>query len=245
MNVVASHERFTTSSWVPPWVRHQHLARYQWAESLVKDKIVVDAACGVGYGSIMLARAGAFSVQGFDIAQEAVDTATNSAPPTNVSFQLGDVTQLPVPDAAVDVFVCFETIEHVPDDRAVVREAARILRPGGLFLCSSPNRVLTNPGKSLADRPFNEHHVREYSREELASLLVQEFSHIEWYGQTVYSHKYAGCLNSLARSSRTLAARLHQLRKLAYAPLDRFERHMVTVAPWSGEPEFLVAVCRR
>jgi ubiquinone/menaquinone biosynthesis C-methylase UbiE len=242
---MASHERFTTSAWVPPWVRHQHLARYKWAESFVAGNKVVDAACGVGYGSIMLALAGAESVRGFDIASEAIDSANKSEKPGNVEFALGDVTRLPLPDASIDVFVCFETIEHVPDDTAVIAEAARVIRPGGFFFCSSPNRVLTNPGKSIEDKPFNEHHVREYSREELDRLLLRGFSRVEWHGQTVYSHRYARRLNSMASVARSIAARFHQLRKLTYAPFDRFENHAVIASPWTGEPEFLLAACTR
>ena len=57
-------ERLSSNDWVPPWIRHQHLARYHWASGFVKGCLVLDAACGSGYGTSMLSRSGARHVDG-------------------------------------------------------------------------------------------------------------------------------------------------------------------------------------
>lgn len=68
-------ERVGEGTWLPPWVRHQHEARYNWAAERVQGCIVLDAACGTGYGAKRLIEHGARSVTGFDLAAEAVEAA--------------------------------------------------------------------------------------------------------------------------------------------------------------------------
>lgn len=227
--------------WTPPWLRHQHEARYDWARQFCDGQTVLDAACGTGYGSRRLASAAA-RVVSLDIAADAVAAARRTSAAMRVL--LGDATRLPFPDASFGVFVSFETIEHVRDDATYVREARRIVKPGGTFLCSTPNRLLVNPGNTLSDSPFNPYHVREYSNQELASLLRTVFSSVEMLGQSRYSAGYTRILGAIGRRSKLAGVRAHQLRKLAGMPLERRPRHE-PFHPGSGdEPEVLLAICR-
>ncbi|MGO9598768.1 MAG: hypothetical protein ACLP7Q_12335 [Isosphaeraceae bacterium] len=57
-------EHFCEENFVPPWVRYQHIERYRWAAEFVVGKRVLDVGCGSGYGSAMLASAGATHVKG-------------------------------------------------------------------------------------------------------------------------------------------------------------------------------------
>ena len=61
------------------------------------------------------------------------------AAPTPLSFVCGDATALPFADASVDAVTLFDVLEHIPDDAGALREAMRVLRPGGALLMSSPN----------------------------------------------------------------------------------------------------------
>jgi SAM-dependent methyltransferase len=238
-------ERFSQHCWAPPWVRHQHIARYDWACRFAGGARVVDAACGTGYGSRMLAAAGAKEVRGFDIDAAAVAEAASEAGSDSLQFARGDVTALAIPDASADLFVSFETIEHIENDDAAIREAARVLQPGGRFLCSSPNRTLTNPGTTIRDRPFNRFHVREYTLNEFDALLRPHFEEVFWHGQTFFRPRWARLLTSIAGLNRRSAVRCHQVRKLLGLPWESKSRHLPGVLDDGMVSEFLVAECIR
>lgn len=239
-------ERFSLDGRMPSWIRFQHLARYEWCRELVAGKSVVDAACGTGFGSRIIAEAGASLVQAFDVSEEAVEEASGRCDDLKqVRVQVGDVTKLPIADGSVDLYVCFETIEHVEQDRQVVAEAARILASGGRYVCSSPNRKMTNPGTRLTDRPFNPHHVREYNRREFEELLARSFARVTIFGQSMFSRRWQKSLASVSRFNRMAAVRMHQVRKVSGSPFDRMQYHWPKEIPEDQEPEFLVAVAEK
>ena len=135
---------------------------------------VLDAGSGAGYGSMMLADAGAARVDGIDLSDEAVADARLRAGPS-VEFTVGDVRDLPFPADTFDVVVCFEAIEHVEGREAALDEFVRVLRAGGLLILSSPNRDVYPPG--------NPHHVYEYTPAELSSELGARFRHVQLWRQ--------------------------------------------------------------
>jgi SAM-dependent methyltransferase len=131
---------------------------------------VLDAGCGVGYGSAMLARAGAGEVVGLDLSAEAIEAARKAAP-ANASFVVGDVHALPFAAGRFELVVCFEVIEHVESQDDVIAELARVLAPGGVLAISSPNRDVYPAG--------NPHHLHEYVPEELRSAVAAHFEHVQ------------------------------------------------------------------
>jgi SAM-dependent methyltransferase len=80
----------------------------------------------------------------------------------------GNLAELPLPDQSVDVVVNFQVIEHLWDQPQFVRECARVLRPGGELMMSTPNRITFSPGR---DTPINPFHTRELNADEMAELL--------------------------------------------------------------------------
>ncbi|CQD11953.1 type 11 methyltransferase [Mycolicibacterium conceptionense] len=80
----------------------------------------------------------------------------------------GNLAELPLPDESVDVVVNFQVIEHLWDQAQFVSECFRVLRPGGVFLVSTPNRITFSPGR---DTPLNPFHTRELNAAELTELL--------------------------------------------------------------------------
>lgn len=167
--------KFTGEFLVPgscdKWTEGNHYSRYKFASGYVAGKDVLDIACGVGYGSAFLARAGARSVDGVDIRPENIDFARTNYSADGVRFYQGDITSYGG-DASYDVIVCFETIEHIPCYYEALQNCRRLLRKGGLLLVSSPNRVLSSPSAHwVSDAPENRFHVREFTESELLLLL--------------------------------------------------------------------------
>ena len=99
----------------------EHLHRYHAAAELVTGLRVLDIACGEGYGSSILAQRAA-SVVGVDISPDAVAHARSSYAASNLHFEEGSCTKIPLPDASVDVLISFETLEHVDEQEATLRE---------------------------------------------------------------------------------------------------------------------------
>ncbi|MGC1818205.1 MAG: class I SAM-dependent methyltransferase, partial [Casimicrobiaceae bacterium] len=156
-------ERFVPGA--PGEIAYEHCHRYAFARQLARGRRVLDAACGTGYGSALMADV-AVSVVGIDIdAGVVADASAAYASRQNLRFEAASVSAIPLPDASVDLVVSFETIEHIgADDQArMLLEFARVLAPGGLLVLSSPNRLEYSDARSYRN-PF---HVRELDRGEL------------------------------------------------------------------------------
>jgi len=226
-------ERLAFDRFSSPWLRNQHLARYRWAAAFVPGLRVLDAACGTGYGSRILSEAGARQVTSMDVSFDA----------SGLGFVRADASRLPAKNGAFDLYVSFETLEHVEDDRALLSEARRVLAPGGTFLCSTPNRDFLSPGLTLRDRPRNPYHVREYSISEFESLLGRVFPKVKLFGQTWFSQRHQRILARAGQRSNLLSVRLHQLSNLAHLPWESEERHWPALLVEAGAPEVAIGVC--
>jgi SAM-dependent methyltransferase len=238
-------ERLSPDAFLPPWTRHEHLARYEFCASFVKDRVVIDCACGTGVGSVVYARAGATMVHAFDISDEALRVAKEKHSHARVVYSKADAGALPLPHACADVYVCLETIEHVKDDRAVLKEAVRVLKRGGMFICSTPNRRVTNPGTSIHDKPWISFHAREYDVSEFMELLQSNFDDVQMHGQNGTARFRVKLMECLARSvSPRCAVRANQTLKLHRFLIRRPWAHRVREMDTARDYEFMVAVCR-
>lgn len=237
------YEQKSARRWIPPWLRHQNMCRYEWAAEHVRSKRVLEVGCGSGDGARLLSSAGASSVLGLDVSSTAIANARRHPHGAALRFEVADGRALPAASGSFDLALALEAIEHVDDDRAFVTEIARVLTPSGVFLCSTPNRGVTNPGIRLSERPFNPHHVREYDLEEFRQVLAAGFARIEMIGQTFYSDIYRRVLAATGRRSPRLAVKLHQARKVVGIPLESRRRHWPRPIPRDRAPEVLIAVC--
>ncbi len=169
----------------PARILADHLARYRFAADRVVGLRTLDVACGSGYGARLLAAGGAAGVIGVDLSAEAIHYARTTFATVGVSFLVADGTALPLPRASRDAIVSFETLEHVPDQHAFLREMARVLRSGGLFICSTPNRPITtnSDAPDAVSTPF---HTREFTAAEFLDLLRAHGFRARLYGQRVF-----------------------------------------------------------
>ena len=140
---------------------------YVEAAKLVSGR-VLEIGTGTGYGVDIIAPNASEFVTLDKYRSERVDSL-----PANVRFVEATVPPLPFEDEMFDYVVSFQVIEHIKHDKRLVREVMRVLRPGGKFIVSTPNKPM-----SLTRNPW---HVREYTAEELSKLL-SDFSSVEQLG---------------------------------------------------------------
>jgi len=170
-----SPERFVPLTMGGTLIEAEHQARYQWAAAAVRGRTVLDAGCGAGYGTVILANAGAQRAIGVDLSAHAIADARALDPPTAVDYSVADLHDLPFESQAFDVVVCFEAIEHMHDVEGAIDEFQRVLRPDGLLLISSPNRGIYPGG--------NPYHLNELTSEELEETLARRFESVEVFRQ--------------------------------------------------------------
>jgi SAM-dependent methyltransferase len=144
-------------------IRPDHVNRYRWAAEWLKGHFeaprVLDAACGIGYGSAILARAGC-RVDGIDVSQRALDYAAEHYPHERTRYLHSDVLQH---RGAYDAVVSFETLEHVADAQLVLE---RFAGQAPWLLVSVPNETVLpfDPGR-------HQHHRRHYTTDDLRGAL--------------------------------------------------------------------------
>jgi SAM-dependent methyltransferase len=217
-------ERFTPECVREIWYEHWH--RYVFAAPMARGKRVLDAACGEGYGSALLARY-ATSVLGVDLSSQAIDHARGRYAAPGLRFEQGDVTALDtLPDAGFDLIVSFETIEHLHEQERMLAGFARLLAADGVLIISSPDKRTYTDATGAA----NPHHVRELYREELEALLAVHFPARRLFGQKLLFQSALWSLDGAPASIRVDTARAGSLD--------------VTPA-FNQAPLYFVAVCAR
>ena len=153
-----------------------HIKRYEFAARFCREKVVLDAACGVGYGSSFLASV-VREVTGVDVSPEAIAYAKEHYQKENTRFEIMDVCSLNFPDRYFDLVCSFETLEHLNEPLKFLAQIKRVLKEGGVLIISTPNvkRTVINP-----DNPY---HKVEFSRKDFNNILRKHFSRVEIFGQ--------------------------------------------------------------
>jgi ubiquinone/menaquinone biosynthesis C-methylase UbiE len=143
---------------------------YEFARDFVKDKSTADIGCADGYGTQYLADY-TKDTTGVDYSEATIAEARKKhAAKTNLTFKSGSVPPLPLESESCDVITAFQFIEHIHDRLGFMKEVYRVLKPGGVFLCTTPNSKM-----SIARNPF---HVHEYTFDEMreeAGKVFKEF----------------------------------------------------------------------
>jgi SAM-dependent methyltransferase len=157
------------------WFR-RHEAAYAalpgWVPS--PPSMVVDAGCGEGYAARLVHRPWPRArVVGVDYDAAATAHAARVYAGPSAAYLRGALTALPLRAGVADVTVSLQVLEHIWTPADYVGELARITRPGGHLVLSTPNRLTFSPGLGRRERPVNAYHCREYDAEELVVELTR------------------------------------------------------------------------
>ena len=191
-----------------------HIFRYRWALSELPEapKTLVDAACGVGYGTQFLARnLTQTQCVGMDVSEEALHIAQTHFSDQRVQYLLANCENLPETfNDAIDAFVCLETFEHLPHPDLFLASVKRVLKPGGQLILSCPNRL------RYSEYPTGdwEYHEKEYTHAEMVEILEHAgFEIKKAVGQT---------FSSIGNLRNDFRKELNRLRSNPFARLGRW-----------------------
>ena len=192
-----------------------HIQRYRFAKErldIIKPRKILDAACGVGYGSNFLQQQGDIEIVAIDRSKDALAIANKQFVSGKVKFMEDDCHTLArsAESAPFDAIVSFETLEHLPQPEAFLKSCNRVLKNGGMLVISTPNSCVSSPDGKLEW----EFHEKEYNPFEFVELLEKNgFGNIELYGQH---------LNETGRLKVQLRASLNVLYSNPFIRLGRW-----------------------
>lgn len=170
----------------------RHQVAYRWSVGTISESIarnetdneiaIVDAGCGEGYGAHLLATELGVRVIGLELDGAAARHAQARYGNT-VAIHEANLDDWPVDSCSVDVVVSMQVVEHLWNLPKFWSEAKRVLRPGGLMVITTPNRLTFSPGLSRGEKPTNPFHVEEFDMEQLATLISGAgFTDVTCYG---------------------------------------------------------------
>lgn len=158
-----------------------HNAFYAFAAERVGERTVLDAGCGSGFGTAILARRSSFAV-GVDLKPLLLRYGRENYGKEGLEFTRMAVERLAFSNASFDAVVADELLEHLPDHVPFLDEAARVLRPGGIFVCATVNGAISF---GSLDDPLNRNHFREFDAGAFRAELSKWFDGVELYGQRI------------------------------------------------------------
>lgn len=166
-----------------PLVWGDHTHRYIWASKFCSG-IVLDAACGTGYGSsIILSTPKVTKYIGIDISIEAICQAREYLGHRKVNFSQADCQTLPFKSNSIDTVISFETLEHLDCPEKVIAEFSRVINENGLFIGSVPSIEQEQVIEQLYGE--NPYHKVMFSNEVLISMLTRHFKQIKIFNQSL------------------------------------------------------------
>lgn len=164
-------------------IRKDHLNRYVFASKYITkpDAIVIDGACGVGYGSYVLAQnPNVKIVQSLDISTDALSHAKEFFNSEKIEYKIKNLEDENLDDLQKsDYFISFETIEHLPTPEKYIEKISKVIKNDGVFIGSTPNEEIM---------PFIQQnflfHTRHFTVGQIDEILKKYgFKNIQYFQQ--------------------------------------------------------------
>ncbi|OIP69989.1 MAG: hypothetical protein AUK48_14145 [Oscillatoriales cyanobacterium CG2_30_44_21] len=154
-----------------------HLARYSVVKSLCENKNVLDAACGEGYGSFLMAEFwSAKSVTAIDISEVAIKSAKENFESSKINYICHDLGGMEsfLDSESFDLVVSLETVEHLKDPDFFIKSIKTVLKPNGIVVISCPNDYWWYQDQ-IQDNPY---HLHKYSLSEFQELCERHLGSV-------------------------------------------------------------------
>ncbi len=152
---------------------HQRLLKAYYVAKEYVEGDLLEIGCGEGRG-VALLREQVKNYVGIDKITDVIDELSIAYP--QAEFYPAVIPPLPFADSQFDTVISFQVIEHIKDDRQYLQEIARVLKPGGTALITTPNIKM-----SLSRNPW---HIREYTAAGLMELCKPYFARVTLQGIT-------------------------------------------------------------
>ncbi len=151
------------------------LERHNFVQQFVKNKVVLDTCCGVGWGTYKFSK-DAKEVYGVDISPEAIQYAKNHYRRENLVFNVMNVSRLRFSHNQFDITTALESIEHFSyrDGKRYLEEIRCVLKPDGLLVGTTP--VCEDEEQALIYKEINPYHLCPYTKENLQNQLQAIFT---------------------------------------------------------------------
>ena len=234
---------------IPENIWRLHFTRYEFAKDYVKEKSILDIACGIGYGSDYLTNY-AKEVVGGDISLKAIKFGKKHRTKTNREFIALDVQALPFKEQTFDTIISFETIEHLSNPWKFLSDCYRLLKKKGTLICSTYNRNILTPRWISPMNPF---HIKEFTKNEFWNILARYFDNVSLYGH-LFLDTYQRFTSMLYHTFGFLSIRsktisfVESLISALNLNVDPYLSSDFTprrVNKQHHQPAYLIAICRK
>lgn len=173
-----------------------HLNRYFLAKFCCNGKVVLDVACGEGYGSYLLSKWGAKEVIGIDVSVKAISKANRMFKLDNINFEISNAEKMTnLPNSFFDLIVSFETIEHLQNPKKFLNEILRVAKRNAIIIITCPNDYFYYPNGTSN----NKYHLKKYNFKEFKDFTKQVLGNNVEYLLGVYA---SGYINTKAKKNQ-------------------------------------------
>ena len=162
---------------VPAWSKEKF---ERWFAPLMNNDRILDYGCGMGYSLQKELVANNKEYVGADISAVALEDLKRKG---LRGLKIGTDARIDVPDGYFDAAICCEVMEHLWDPLAAAKELARVVKPGGVLISTTPNygylpwrllalfqgEVWSEPEDASVD-PFKGVHIRYFSKRNFEKL---------------------------------------------------------------------------